>query len=207
MCRGAGEDVLIGKTSPLPEEAPGMAQRWTKKDVSTSLRNSESGIVDSVMLTTNDAGARFVKVRVRGADVAMCCSWFLCVILCPGSCLVAHFPALVTQAGLAKGVVAAYQLQKMEGPVTPLLRTGPSAYPQPAWAWHTITLQMIQYLIDRRTVSRPLSPLDPRKGPRLPVLHCMLGPPSAVVRYSIRIHPLPGLSLSRLPNAVSSGCV
>ena len=41
-----------------------MAQRWSKKDVSTSLRNSESGMVDSVMLTTNDAGARFVKVRV-----------------------------------------------------------------------------------------------------------------------------------------------
>lgn len=63
--RVSGEDVLIGKTSPLPEEAPGMAQRWTKRDVSTSLRNSESGIVDSVMLTTNDAGARFIKVRVR----------------------------------------------------------------------------------------------------------------------------------------------
>ena len=44
-----------------------MAQRWSKKDVSTSLRNSESGMVDSVMLTTNDAGARFVKVRVREA--------------------------------------------------------------------------------------------------------------------------------------------
>ena len=61
----AGEDVLIGKTSPLPEEEPGMAQRWTKRDVSTSLRNSESGMVDSVMLTTNDAGAKFIKVRVR----------------------------------------------------------------------------------------------------------------------------------------------
>lgn len=60
----AGDDVLIGKTSPLPDEAPGMAQRWSKKDLSTSLRNSESGMVDSVMLSTNDAGARFVKVRV-----------------------------------------------------------------------------------------------------------------------------------------------
>ena len=76
MRASAGEDVLIGKTSPLPEEAPGMAQRWTKRDVSTSLRNSESGMVDSVMLTTNDAGARFIKVRVRALWLgSMCCCW------------------------------------------------------------------------------------------------------------------------------------
>ena len=61
----AGEDVLIGKVSPLPEEAPGMVQRFTKKDASTSLRQSESGIVDQVMLSTNEAGHRFVKSRVR----------------------------------------------------------------------------------------------------------------------------------------------
>ena len=60
----SGEDVLIGKTSPLPEEAPGMVQRFTKKDASTSLRQSESGIVDQVMLSTNEAGHRFVKSRV-----------------------------------------------------------------------------------------------------------------------------------------------
>ena len=70
----AGEDVLIGKVSPLPEEAPGMVQRFTKKDASTSLRQSESGIVDQVMLSTNEAGHRFVKSRVRlGVLVAAAC--------------------------------------------------------------------------------------------------------------------------------------
>ena len=42
-----------------------MAQRFSKKDVSTSLRNSESGMVDQVMLSTNAEGQRFVKLRVR----------------------------------------------------------------------------------------------------------------------------------------------
>ena len=47
-----------------------MAQRFTKKDVSTSLRNSESGMVDQVMLSTNAEGQRFVKLRVS----AHCCN-------------------------------------------------------------------------------------------------------------------------------------
>ena len=69
-CARSGDDVIIGKTSPLAEEAPGTAQRFTKKDVSTSLRNSESGMVDAVMVSTNAEGQRFVKLRVRGPP---CC--------------------------------------------------------------------------------------------------------------------------------------
>lgn len=53
------------QTSPLADEQPGVAQRFTKKDVSTSLRNSESGMIDQVMVTTNAEGQRFVKIRVR----------------------------------------------------------------------------------------------------------------------------------------------
>jgi len=54
-----------GKTAPMPEDPSGAVQRFTKKDCSTALRQSESGMVDQVMLTTNSEGQRFVKMRVR----------------------------------------------------------------------------------------------------------------------------------------------
>ena len=56
--------MIIGKTTPLPDETPGQAQRFTKRDVSSSLRQSESGMVDQVLVTTNVEGQKFVKLRV-----------------------------------------------------------------------------------------------------------------------------------------------
>ena len=64
-----GEDVIIGKTTPLPppseEDAQPRDKRYTKKDSSTCLRTNEAGIVDSVMVTHNAEDNRFVKVRIR----------------------------------------------------------------------------------------------------------------------------------------------
>lgn len=56
--------MIIGKTTPLPDETPGQAQRFSKRDVSSSLRQSESGMVDQVLVTTNVEGQKFVKLRV-----------------------------------------------------------------------------------------------------------------------------------------------
>ncbi|CAN0912906.1 DNA-directed RNA polymerase II subunit RPB2 [Linum grandiflorum] len=68
--RCAGEDVIIGKTTPISQEdAQGQNARYTRRDHSISLRHSETGMVDQVMLTTNADGLRFVKVRVRSVRI------------------------------------------------------------------------------------------------------------------------------------------
>ncbi|KAG2687589.1 hypothetical protein I3843_09G059700 [Carya illinoinensis] len=47
--RVSGEDVIIGKTTPIAqEEAQGLAARYSRRDHSISLRHSETGIVDQV---------------------------------------------------------------------------------------------------------------------------------------------------------------
>ncbi|KAJ9539990.1 hypothetical protein OSB04_026496 [Centaurea solstitialis] len=68
--RVGGEDVIIGKTAPIAQDdAQGEASRYTRRDHSTSLRHSEAGMVDQVLLTTNADGLRFVKVRVRSVRI------------------------------------------------------------------------------------------------------------------------------------------
>ncbi|XP_042502979.1 DNA-directed RNA polymerase II subunit RPB2-like isoform X2 [Macadamia integrifolia] len=68
--RVSGEDVIIGKTTPIAQdESQGQASSYTRRDHSTSLKHSESGMVDQVLLTTNGDGLRFVKVRMRSVRV------------------------------------------------------------------------------------------------------------------------------------------
>ncbi|KAL8453466.1 hypothetical protein Emag_001839 [Eimeria magna] len=74
--RVLGDDVIIGKTSPnfddgdplAPPGAEAMLYK-TKKDCSLCLRSSESGVVDTVMLSVNSKGSRFVKVKVRSVRI------------------------------------------------------------------------------------------------------------------------------------------
>lgn len=47
--RVSGEDIIIGKTAPLPTDESGTPlSRFVKKDQSTGIRHSESGVVDQV---------------------------------------------------------------------------------------------------------------------------------------------------------------
>ncbi|KAF8913099.1 DNA-directed RNA polymerase II, subunit 2 [Gymnopilus junonius] len=68
----AGEDIIIGKTAPIPPDSEELGQRTrthTRRDVSTPLKSTESGIVDQVLITTNSEGLKFVKVRVRSTRI------------------------------------------------------------------------------------------------------------------------------------------
>jgi DNA-directed RNA polymerase II subunit RPB2 len=77
--RVSGDDVVIGKVAPLPQVTGAIAmdnavqlrqmRRQTHRDVSVALKSSESGIIDGVMLTTNQDGSKFVKVRIRSIRV------------------------------------------------------------------------------------------------------------------------------------------
>ncbi|OLL21764.1 DNA-directed RNA polymerase II subunit RPB2 [Neolecta irregularis DAH-3] len=70
--RVSGEDIIIGKTAPISPDTQELGQRTshhTKRDVSTPLRSTENGIVDHVVVTTNQEGLKFVKVRMRSTRV------------------------------------------------------------------------------------------------------------------------------------------
>ena len=70
--RVSGEDIIIGKTAPIAPDAEELGQRTklhNKRDASTPLRSTESGLVDQVLLTVNSEGLRFVKVRMRTTKI------------------------------------------------------------------------------------------------------------------------------------------
>jgi DNA-directed RNA polymerase II subunit RPB2 len=68
--RVSGGDILIGKTVPYTIPGPdGMHSVVNRKDESLPMRTNESGIVDTVMLTTNKDGHAYCKTRVRNLRI------------------------------------------------------------------------------------------------------------------------------------------
>ena len=64
-----GNDIIIGKVTMLKDSIEGDPKA---RDLSTSLRANESGIVDKVYKNSNGDGYNFVKVRVRSDRIPEC---------------------------------------------------------------------------------------------------------------------------------------
>ena len=65
-----GGDVLIGKTVEMTNlEGEKLLSKYTHKDISHTMKGSDSGTVDKVMVTTNLDGETFVKVRTRSVRI------------------------------------------------------------------------------------------------------------------------------------------
>mmetsp|Transcript_19710 Transcript_19710/g.35063 ORF Transcript_19710/g.35063 Transcript_19710/m.35063 type:complete len:1222 (-) Transcript_19710:61-3726(-) len=67
--RVSGDDIIIGKTIPVGEAGSAAVKHQSKKDGSFALKSSESGIIERVLLSTNQEGFRFVKVKYRTVRV------------------------------------------------------------------------------------------------------------------------------------------
>jgi DNA-directed RNA polymerase II subunit RPB2 len=59
------DDIVISKTIPIP----GKDDKFMKRDHSVPNRNTERGIVDRVLVSTNPEGHKFTKIRVRSTRI------------------------------------------------------------------------------------------------------------------------------------------
>ena len=66
--RVSGDDIIIGKTDKI-EKIDTKLSRKNKKDISISLRTSENGIIDQVMITNDYDGYKMVKVKCRSVRI------------------------------------------------------------------------------------------------------------------------------------------
>lgn len=64
-----GNDVIIGKMTPIIGKSFSSKKNLKYKDTSVQLRHNEDGIVDKVQLTYNNEGYRLAKIRVRSTRI------------------------------------------------------------------------------------------------------------------------------------------
>jgi len=68
--RVLGDDVIVGKTSPLdPQDLINKDNTKTCRDQSVIVRAAENGVIDDVILTVNNRGYRFIKIRLRSVRI------------------------------------------------------------------------------------------------------------------------------------------
>jgi len=75
-----GNDIIVGKVTMLKDSIEGEPKA---RDLSTSLRANESGIVDKVYTNQNGEGYNFVKVRVRSDRIPEIGDKFACFFRAP----------------------------------------------------------------------------------------------------------------------------
>ncbi len=64
-------DIIIGKTTPIATSKQEISQmkKFKKRDVSTSMRQNEEGVIDKVLVTTNSDGFKYSKVKIRSIRI------------------------------------------------------------------------------------------------------------------------------------------
>lgn len=65
----SGDDIIIGITVKNEVKSAEKANKKIYRDCSIPLRHNESGRVDQVMLSTNNDGQKYVKVKIRSIRI------------------------------------------------------------------------------------------------------------------------------------------
>ena len=65
-----GNDIVIGKVVNVAASTSDITKaKLTHRDLSTSIKTTDSGVVDNVVLTTNEEGRKMTKIRVRSIRI------------------------------------------------------------------------------------------------------------------------------------------
>lgn len=68
-------DIIIGKTTPIAtnkNQKVMQSKEFKKRDISSSIRQNETGVIDKVLVTTNADGFEYTKVKVRCIRIPEC---------------------------------------------------------------------------------------------------------------------------------------